>query len=109
MLGSVSVKVSIHSTSVYFSFALRSSTMLLFSETGDLFNLCFLIHSIFLQLVALFLQIYVNPVGLILVAYATQPVKHARTGLKPRKLANHTALISLVYETKKRTSIFNIG
>ena len=52
---------------------------------------------------------FVNPAGLILVAFATQPVKHARTGLKPRKLANHTVLISLVYETKKRTSIFNIG
>ena len=62
-----------------------------------------------LLLFGLFLQMYVNPVGLILVAYATQPVKHARTGLKPRKLANHTVLISLVYETKKRTSIFNIG
>ena len=52
---------------------------------------------------------YVNPVGLILVAFATQPVKHARTGLKPRKLASHTALISSVYETKKRTSTFNTG
>ena len=54
-------------------------------------------------------QMYVNLVGLILVAYATQPVRHVRTGLKPRKHANHTVLISLVYETKKRTSIFNIG
>ena len=52
---------------------------------------------------------YVNLVGHILVAFATQPVKHVRTGLKPRILANHTALISSVYETKKRTSIFNIG
>ena len=62
-----------------------------------------------LLLFGLFLQMYVNPVGLILVAHATQPVKHVRTGLKPRKHANHTVLISLVYETKKRTSIFNIG
>ena len=62
-----------------------------------------------LLLFGLFLQMYVDPVGLILVAYATQPVKHVRTGLKPRKHANHTVLISLVYETKKRTSIFNIG
>ena len=62
-----------------------------------------------LLLFGLFLQMYVNSVGLILVAYATQPVKHVRTGLKPRKHANHTVLISLVYETKKRTSIFNIG
>ena len=61
-----------------------------------------------LLLFGLFLQMYVDPVGLILVAYATQPVKHVRTGLKPRKHANHTVLISLVYETKKRTSIFNI-
>ena len=56
-----------------------------------------------------FLQMYVNPVGLILVAYATQPVKYVRTGLKPRRHASHTVLISLVYETKKRTSIFNTG
>ena len=62
-----------------------------------------------LLLFGLFLQMYVNPVGLILVAYATQPVKHVTTGLKPRKHANHTVLISLVYETKKKTSIFNIG
>ena len=62
-----------------------------------------------LLLFGLFLQMHVNPVGLILVAYATQPVKRVRTGLKPRKHANHTVLISLVYETKKRTSIFNIG
>ena len=62
-----------------------------------------------LLLFGLLLQMYVNPVGLILVAYATQPVKHVRTGLKPRKHANHTVLISLVYETKKRTSIFNTG
>lgn len=61
-----------------------------------------------LLLFGLFLQMYVNPVGLILVAYATQPVKHVRTGLKPKKHANHTVLISLVYETKKKTSIFNI-
>ena len=62
-----------------------------------------------LLLFGLSLQMYVNLVGLILVAYATQPVRHVRTGLKPRKHANHTVLISLVYETKKRTSIFNIG
>ena len=61
------------------------------------------------MLIALFLQMYVNPVGHILVAFATQPVKHVKTGLKPRKRANHTVLILPVFEAKKRTSTFSIG
>ena len=45
-IATLSVKVTIHCTSVYFSFAFRSSTMLLFSKTDGLYNLCFLIHTL---------------------------------------------------------------